>query len=164
MQVPKRKAGQYTFDKKDPHMTEDKFRDFKNKLERLKKIRPELINEVKRLALDGDFSENHAYSLAKGRLRGINQGILDLEKQLKNAVIIKKSNSGRIEIGSMVELEINGRIKEFTILGSSETNPSTGIISHLSPIGEALMGKKTGDQVEVELKDKTVYYKIIKIR
>lgn len=164
MQVPKRKAGQYTFDKKDPHMTEDKFRDFKNKLERLKKIRPELISEVKRLALDGDFSENHAYSLAKGRLRGINQGILDIEKQLKNAVIIKKSNTGRVDIGSVVEIEINGRIKEFTILGSSETNPSGGIISHLSPIGEALMGKKAGDQISVALKDRSVVYKIIKVK
>ncbi len=163
MRVPTRKPGQYTHDKKDPHLTELKFCELKNKIQRLKSKRPALINEVKRLALDGDFSENHAYSLAKGRLRGINQGIIDIENQLKKAVIIKKSNSGFIEIGSTVEVEVNGKRKILTILGSSETNPSTGVISHLSPIGEALLNKKINDKISIRLKDRIIIYRIIQI-
>lgn len=164
MRVPTRKPGIYTHDKKNPHMTEKMYCSLKNKLQVLKSARPNLIDEVKRLALDGDFSENHAYSLAKGKLRGLNQKILETEKQLKNALIIKHSNSGTIEIGSKIEVEVNGQIKEFTILGSSETNPAAGIISYLSPIGEALMNKKIGDELTINLKNGPVKYKVIKIR
>jgi transcription elongation factor GreA len=163
MQVPIRKPGQYTHDKKDPHITETKFYELKNKIQGLKTKRPALIEEVKRLALDGDFSENHAYSMAKGHLRGINQRMLDIENHLKKAVIIKKSDTDFVEIGSTVRVEINNRIKEFTILGSSETNPSTGVISHLSPIGEALMNRRVGNEISIKLKDKTIIYKIIQI-
>ncbi len=156
MRTPIRKPGKYTHDKKDPHITEAKFCSLKNKIKVLKSRRPALIEEVKRLAADGDFSENHAYSMAKGKLRGLNQKILDIENHLKKAIIIKKSNSDFVEIGSTVRLEINGKIKKFTILGSSETSPSTGIISHLSPIGEALMNRKAGDEISIKLKDNII--------
>ncbi|MDA3840148.1 MAG: GreA/GreB family elongation factor [Patescibacteria group bacterium] len=164
MRVPTRKPGIYTHDKKDPHITESKYCSLKNKLQVLKSRRPALIDEVKRLALDGDFSENHAYSLAKGKLRGLNQKMLEIENHLKKSIIIKKSKSNFIEIGSTVEVEVNGKIKELTILGSSETNPSTGIISHLSPIGEALINRKVGHEISLNIKDRTIKYKIIKIK
>jgi len=163
MRTPIRKPGKYTHDKKDPHMTEAKYCSLKNKVQVLKSTRPSLIAEVKRLAADGDFSENHAYSMAKGKLRGLNQGILDTEDQLKKAIIIKKINSNKVEIGSNIEVEISGKIKKFLILGSSETNPSAGVISHLSPIGKALMNKKVHDEVSIKLKNKTIKYKIIHI-
>jgi len=58
-------------------MTLAKHRELCDKLDRLKNVsQPHAIKEVKRLALDGDFSENHAYSMAKGRLRSINQRII----------------------------------------------------------------------------------------
>ena len=164
MRTPIRKPGTYTHDKKDPHITEAKFCSLKNRIQVLKSKRPALIEEVKRLATDGDFSENHAYSMAKGKLRGLNQRMLDIEKHLKKAIIIKKSNSGFVEIGSTVKLEVNGRTREFTILGSSETNPSAGIISHLSPIGEALMNHGVNDEISIKGKDKTTKYKIIQIK
>jgi len=165
MRVPTRKPGQHTFDKKDPHVTEKKFSELKNKLQILKTKRPSLIDEVKRLALDGDFSENHAYSLAKGKLRGINQGILDIKNQLKKAIIIKNDNPYfSVELGSTVLIENKNEKKEYTILGSTETNPSVGIISHNSPIGQALMNKKINDEVSIKLKNKTVHYKIIQIK
>ena len=163
MRTPIRKPGTYTHDKKDPHITEAKFCSLKNKIQVLKSKRPALIEEVKRLAADGDFSENHAYSMAKGKLRGLNQKMLDIENHLKKAIIIKKSDSGFVEIGSTVRLEVNNRIREFTILGSSETNPSTGVISHLSPIGEALMNHRVDDEISITMKDKTIKYKIIQI-
>lgn len=164
MQVPTRKPGQYTHLKPDPHLTEEKFIELKNKLERLKKYsRPQASEEVKRLALDGDFSENHAYQMAKGRLRGINQHILDIEDHLKRAIIIKPKQSDSVQLGSQVTVETDGKTKTFLILGSSETNPSAGVISHNSPIGSALMGKKIGDKIKIKLANKIVEYKILKI-
>lgn len=164
MQTPTRKIGKYHHLKPDPNLTMSKFTELKNKLERLKKIsQPKAIDEVRRLAEMGDFSDNEAYSMAKGRLRGINQRILDIENHLKRAEIIRPVVSDRVVLGSKVTVEVNGNQKTLTLLGSAETNPALGVISHNSPIGEALMNKKVGDEVEVETVTKKVVYKIISI-
>ncbi|PLX20875.1 transcription elongation factor GreA [Candidatus Parcubacteria bacterium] len=163
MRTPIRKPGKYTFDKKDPLITVAKLEELKNLLERLKKARPALIAEVKRLALDGDFSENHAYSLAKGKLRGLNARILATENQIKKAIIIEKPNSGLVEIGSTIDLEVDGKQRTYTILGSSETSPKEGVISHNSPIGSALINKKLGDIISIKLPRGVVKYKILRI-
>lgn len=166
MQVPIRKPGKYTHLKPDPNLTVARFNEMQSKLERLKKIsRPQAAAEVKRLAEMGDFSENAAYSMAKGRLRGINQRILDIEEHLKRAIIIQPLGpTGAVQLGSNVTIGINGKQKHYQILGSSETDPTTGIISHNSPIGAALMGKKIGDIVKVKSINNVTEYKIINIR
>jgi len=122
MRVPIRKGDGRLGQKPDPYLTENKFLELKNKLERLKNSRPRLAEEVKRLAEMGDFSENAGYQLAKGRLRGLNQRILDLENHLKVVEIIKpNSNLEIIQIGSKVTLERAGEQKIYTILGSTES-------------------------------------------
>ena len=68
-----------------------------------------------------------------------------------------------MQLGSSVIIETDGRQKTFLILGSSETNPQTGVISHHSPIGASLMGRNVGDKIKIKLADKEVEYKIIKI-
>ncbi|MDD5290758.1 MAG: GreA/GreB family elongation factor [Patescibacteria group bacterium] len=165
MQVPRRKPGKYTNLKPDAHMTPEKLAELKNKLEKLKTIRPQQAAEVKELSTTGDFSENAGYQMAKGRLRGINQRILDLEEMIKNAVIIRGKKSGSVELGSTVTVEIGGREKKYKILGSSETDPGRGVISHNSAVGRALLGRKAGEMVKIRPgdKDKEVIYKIIKI-
>lgn len=164
MQLPFRKPGKYTHLKPDQNLTEAKYDELKNKLERLKFNRPSAANEVKRLAEFGDFSENAEYQIAKGRLRGINQGILEIEDHLKRAVIIKPNkNSGVVQLGSSVTIETAGQEKTYLILGSTEANPSRGVISSRSPIGSALMGKKIGDQIKIKLADRVAEYEIIKI-
>ncbi|MDD4333332.1 MAG: GreA/GreB family elongation factor [Patescibacteria group bacterium] len=166
MLVPIRKPGKYTHAKPDPYITEEKFIELKNKLEKLKNFsRPRAAEEVKHLALDGDFSENHAYQMAKGRLRGINQHILDIEDHLKRAIIIKPQiNTDKVRLGCQVTVETNGKIKTYLILGSSETDPNTGVISHNSPLGSTLLNKKVGDTVKVNLANKVVEYKIVEIK
>ena len=164
MRVPIRKPGKYTHLKPDPNLTEDKFNELKNKLERLKAAQPSAIKEVKRLAEMGDFSENAAYQIAKGHLRGINQGILELTEQLKKARIIKSTgNKDRVGLGCKVTVEISGQKKIYLILGSAETDPNQGVISHNSPLGAALIGKKVFDSVRIKLGNKEVECEIVKI-
>lgn len=165
MRVPIRKSEKYTHLKTDPYITQAKFDELKIKLNRLLKInRPQEAEEVKRLALMGDFSENAGYQIAKGRLRGINQRILDIENLLKSAEIIHQDkNSQEVQMGNFVTLERNGQAKTYQILGSEETNPLTGVISYNSPLGSALIGKSVGDTVKMALSDKTIEYKITKI-
>jgi transcription elongation factor GreA len=164
MRVPIRKPGKYTHAKPDPNITEEKYKEMKAQLDRLKARRPSLIVEVKRLALDGDFSENAAYQIAKGKLRGLNQKMLEIEDHLKRAMIIKPPlNKDYVRLGHRVTVEVSGKKKEFFILGSSETNPENGVISNNSPLGIALIGRKAGEIVKVKLENKEVEYKIIKI-
>jgi len=164
MQLPWRKPGKYTHLKPDQNLTEAKYNELKNKLASLKFNRPGLAEEVKKYASDGDFSENAAYQIAKGRLRGMNQKILEIEEHLKRAIIIKPNkNSNIVQLGNSVTIKTDGEEKTYLILGSSETNPQKGIISHNSPIGASLIGKKINDKVKINLADKKVEYKIIKI-
>lgn len=165
MQVPIRKKETYIKPKPDPYITEAKFLKLKNKLERLKgHIRPQAAEEVKRLAEMGDFSENVGYQVAKGRLRGLNQKILDIEDHLKNALIFRPNkNTQVVQLGHSVTIESSNKQKTYTILGSSETDPTTGVISHNSPIGAALLGHRVGDLVKIQLAAKEIEYKIIKI-
>ncbi|MFA6171241.1 MAG: GreA/GreB family elongation factor [Patescibacteria group bacterium] len=163
MRVPIRKPGKYTHLKPDPHLTEEKYNELKSKLVRMLKSRPPLIEEVKFHALNGDFSENAAYQIAKGRLRGLNQRIIELEDHLKQAIIISPRNNFRIEAGHKVTVLVRGKEKIYKILGSSETDPDKGIISRNSPIGSALLGRKAGDRVKVRLAEKEVIYEILKI-
>ncbi len=163
MRVPTRR-GEKRPEPKDPYLTPGKYRELSLKLERMRNSRPGLAEEVKRLAEMGDFSENAGYQLAKGRLRGLNQRILDLENQLKVAVIIQaEEGTGKVQVGSRVILERDGKEKEYTILGSTESDPGRGIISHLSPLGAALMGRELNEIVEVQAASGKKIYKIISI-
>ena len=165
MRVPYRKPGKYSQIKPDPLITKEKITELKNKLDKLKNVsQPRAIEEVKRLAELGDFSENVEYQIAKGRLRGINDSILRIENQIKNAVVISpQKQTDTVQVGHSVTIENNGLKKTYQILGSSETNPHKGIISHNSPIGSALIGRKVGETVKIKIGEKEVVYKITKI-
>ena len=164
MQTPYRRKETYIKPKPDPYLTEAKFIELKNKLERMKASHPILANEVKRLAEMGDFSENAGYQDAKGKLRGLNQRILELEAHLKTAVVFHPDkNTQVVRLGHQVVIESNSKQKTYTILGGAETDPTAGIISHSSPIGAALLGHKIGDVIKITLADKEREFKIISI-
>lgn len=163
MRLPFRKPTKFTHLPHDPLMTEAKFRELEKELEKLKKIQPQAARDVARLAEMGDFSENVEYQLAKGRLRGINHAILKLEYQLNHASIIPQPKQNTtVQIGHTVTVVTGTKEKTYQILGSSETNPQKGIISHISPIGAAILGRTVGDTVTVKIGDKDVKYTILK--
>lgn len=181
MQIPKRKPGKFARLKQDQNITEAKFGELGAELQRLKKLSlPKAAEEVATLAQMGDFSENAAYQMAKGRLRGIHSRILELEDQLKYAVIIKPVKDAQIvQIGHKVTIEATSRHsllntkgwrdadiesakeKTYLILGSTETDPLKGIISQNSPLGAAIIGRKLGDTIKIP--PKGVEYKIVSI-
>lgn len=170
MQTPYRKAGKFTNLKPDTKLTPQKFAKLTAELEKLiKLVRPKLIIEVQHGASFGDFSENASYQIAKGRLRGINERISELEHQLKHAQIITAKNLDTVQLGHTVEVEVcSGRdakfcVSKYTILGSSETDPGRNIISDQSALGKALLGAKVGQIVTINLANKKMDYKIIKI-
>ena len=164
MRVPIRKGDARLGQKPDPYLTTSKYQELQDKLARLKESHPKLAREVKRLAEMGDFSENAGYQLAKGQLRGLNQRIIDLENHLKSVLIIEPDkNENAVQIGSRVKLEREGEQKIFSILGSTESDPSKQVISYLSPLGAALMGRQAGETVRLKLAGKDTVYKIISV-
>lgn len=163
MQIPYRKPGKFSQIPQDPLMTADKVAELKKKLTRLKAAQPEAAAEVARLAELGDFSENAEYQLAKGKLRGLLGAIARLEHQLNNAEIITPKQTDRVAVGHTVTVETGGKQKSFQILGSSETDPQRGIISHLSPLGAALLEHRVGDTITIKLANKETNFIIKKI-
>lgn len=164
MRVPIRKPGKYTHIKSDPHITEQKHLELLSSLEKMKSARQRAAEDVKNLATDGDFSENAGYQSAKGKLRGINQRILGIEDMLRRAIVVNpQADKSIVSLGHRVTVESSGKQKTYQILGSAETDPARGIISHNSPLGSGMIGKKIGDVIRVSLADKEVEYRIIRI-
>jgi len=147
--------------------------------EGLQKLQDELkyLKEVKRqevvaaiaLALSyGDLSENSEYDEAKAEQGKVESRIHELEEILKTVIVIDDSEiqTDVVNIGAIVTVfnKTAGREIEYTIVGATEANPLKGKISDRSPIGKAIMGKKTGDTVEVETPAGVITVDILNIR
>lgn len=157
MQVPKRKseeARRLASNSGPLYLTKAGIEDLKNELKKLEKALPRAIAETQRTGQFGDFSENAEYQIAKGNLRRINNEILITKDKLKRVKLIEEGNfSGIIKIGSTVLLKIDDKQKKYQIVGPAETDPARGRVSHLSPIGSALIGHRVGDKVPMNGKN-----------
>lgn len=111
----------------------------------------------------GDLSENASWDDAKERQAFIEGRISEIENILKNAVEIAESHGDVVTVGSVVHVELETGVQKFHIVGSTEADPETGKISNESPIGKALLGKKPGDEIEVDVPAGTMVYKIKQI-
>lgn len=134
----------------------------KKELEILKEKRQEIAKRLEEAKALGDLSENHEYLSAR-EVQAFNEGkIQELEQFLRDAVVINNhKKSSVVQIGQTIEVKANGKKLTFTIVGSEEANPSLGKISNESPLGEAFLGKKVDETVEVETPGGRVKYKIL---
>ena len=151
---------------KKVQLTNQGFEKLKNELEELKnKTKQEVLTRLNQARAMGDLSENSAYSAAKEELNLIEGRITELEEILKNAEIVEGNNNKNIvQVGSSVVVEINGQKEQFEIVGEFEADPLNKKLSHTSPIGKALVGKKIGEWVEVEVPAGKIRYKIVEIQ
>ena len=123
-------------------------------LEQLKTTgRDEIAERIKVARSFGDLSENSEYDEAMNEQAKLEAKIARLENDIRNANILDEDNlnAGVVHPGSKVKDVETGKKSEYTILGSSESNPSQGIISDQSPIGKSLIGNRKGDVVDVSL-------------
>jgi len=113
---------------------------------------PEAIERVAKAREFGDLSENAEYHSSREDLATLEGRIEELKDIITrvNVVDIKKSGEEEVGIGSVVMVSINGSQHEFSIVGEWEADPAAKKISHESPLGKALVGRKVGDNVEVE--------------
>lgn len=150
----------------DHYLTPEAIQHLKDEIKRLISERPTAAAEVQRMAQMGDLSDNAGYTVAKAHLRRINGRIITLQERLKQAIEIPAGadTSGRIRLGSTVVVRANGRDFTFQILGSHETSPGRGRISHLSPLGSLLLGHRVGETVILKTLEGKVSYQIIEVR
>lgn len=133
-------------------ITQEGLEKLREELKTLKAVkRKEIAQRIQEAKELGDLSENAEYVEAKNEQAFVEGRVAELEAIIKNAVIIdEKSRSDTVRVGSKVKVKMNGEIKSYEIVGSNEADPLNGRISNESPLGAALVGKKVGDEVEVE--------------
>ena len=129
---------------------------FKEKQKELKDIinveMPKNRDAIATAAAHGDFRENFEFHAAKDRKKLLEARRAELEKMLdevKPTDFSEFNVSDRAIIGSVVELESEGKVEAYTILGLWDSNPDKNYISYETPLGELLLGHKAGDEVEL---------------
>lgn len=153
---------------KEIFLTPEGLKKTEEELEHLRTVRRREVAERIKQALEfGDISENSEYEDAKNEQAFVEGRIITLEKMLRNAKIIDQVDVSinAVSVGSTVKLkdiEFN-EDEEFTIVGSAEADPSINKISNQSPVGKALLGKKVGDTVLVQVPAGNIQYKILDI-
>lgn len=149
-------------------MTSEGVRELEERLERLKTVeRSQVAAEIKEARAYGDLSENAEYDAAKEKQAKIEGEIANLEKQLRNAVIVDEEgvDSQLINVGTYVKIldkETNEE-EEYRIVSSAEADLARGKLSNESPVGASLLGKKAGATVKVEAPGGIVRYKVLEI-
>ena len=151
---------------KQTFITEEGLEKLKEELVYLKTQKRKEIAERISVAKElGDLSENAEYSEAKDEQAFTETRIQELESIIRNVQIIKKPRKkNTVQLGTTVEISTdNGKNMKYTMVGSNEADPSKGKISNESPIGQAFLGHKVDDIVEVKAPKGILKFKIIKI-
>lgn len=152
------------------YLTKEGFKKLQDELDTLRNVKRKEIAERLREAAEnslGEFVEDPEFEAAKNEQSFVEGRIKELEMLLANATLIEnkgKKKGGPIEIGSKVTIQ-QGRRKpeEYMIVGAAEANPREGKISHESPLGSALLGKKEGEKVDINAPSGAFSVKVTKV-
>lgn len=148
------------------YLTNEKMQEFKKELDFLKTEKRKQVAESLEYAKKlGDLSENAEYHEARQAQAEVEDRISHLENLMKNAVIVAGQVGDLVNIGSKVSIQKEGdkETKTYTIVGSEESDMSSGKISNISPLGSSLIGKRKGDNVVVNTPKGKINYKLISI-
>lgn len=130
--------------------------------------RPEVVERIKIARGYGDLSENSEYSSAKEEQSIIESRIKTIENMLDNVELIddNKIDKDEVSIGRIVKFKElpDESPEEYEIVGSAEADPLNGKMSNDSPIAKCLIGKKVGEEVEVDIPTGTINVKILEVR
>ncbi|AOT71091.1 transcription elongation factor GreA [Geosporobacter ferrireducens] len=154
---------------KEVLLTPQGLKKIEDDLEILKTVRrKEVAERIKQAIAFGDISENSEYDEAKNEQAQLEERIAKLESMLRKAKIIDEDEISidSVGIGATIrvkDLAFDEEV-EYTIVGSAEADPYEMRISNESPVGRALLGKKVGETVEVQIPDGVTKYQILEIK
>lgn len=124
--------------------------------------RPALVARLSNARSQGDLSENSDYQNSKEELEFMDGKIEELQSVIKNSVVVDDNSNGS-GIGTKVTVKVNGSTHTFEIVGEWEADPTQKKISHTSPLGSALVGRKVGEKFEVEAPAGKIAYEVVDI-
>ena len=126
--------------------------------------RPEIAQRIHDAKEHGDLTENAEYEDAKNEQAFVEGRIQMVEALIKNATLIDEHHTNdHVQIGSTVKVSGPDGSQTFTIVGTTEAKPTEGRISNESPVGRALLGRKKGESVTVQVPAGDIDYKIVSI-
>ena len=147
--------------KKEFHLTSEGVIELKSEHDELVSKRGIIANKIKTAREQGDLSENAEYQNARDEMTQNESRIAEIEHILKNAEVIEiPKKVSAVVVGCKVELNAGGKKVNYQIVGSYEADPMKNKISDESPIGMAVLGKKVGDEVTIELPAGSTVYKV----
>jgi transcription elongation factor GreA len=149
-------------------MTADGLHKLETELEHLKHARrPEVAERIRQAKELASTQNNAEYDDAKNEQAFVEGRILTIEKLISDAVLVDEEaahHASQVQIGSTVSVVgADKKEQDFTIVGAPEADPKDGKISHESPVGRALLGKKVGDAVEISVPKGVLRYTVAKI-
>jgi len=149
------------------YLSAEKLQALKDEFKELRDVRvPELAKRIDDARQMGDISENAEYDAAREEMSMTQSRIKELEFIIQNAQIIHSGGDGSkmVSIGSNIVVEVNGKKRDYAIVGAQEADPLAGKISNESPLGQAFLGKRKGEKVEVQVPAGLQKYVILEIK
>ena len=149
--------------KKVFHITKQGKEDLEKELKELIDSRSDVADEIAAARENGDLSENAEYTAAREKQSRVEARIAEIEGILDGAQIIQSDGDGTISLGDHVVVSQDGKESAFDVVGAIEADPANNKISHESPLGAALMGKKVGDEVSIKTPKGEKIYKVVSV-
>ena len=149
--------------KKVFHITKQGKEDLEKELKELIDSRSDVADEIAAARENGDLSENAEYTAAREKQSRVEARIAEIEGIRDGAQIIQSDGDGTISLGDHVVVSQDGKESAFDVVGAIEADPANNKISHESPLGAALMGKKVGDEVRITTPKGEKVYKVVSV-
>ena len=149
------------------YITQEGHDKLKVELDQLKKVkRVDVAEKIKEARESGDILENSVYDAAVEEQSYIESRIIELEEIVNSATILKHDKSGhdQVTVGCTVVVNHSGKEVTYKLVGSVEADPAQNLISDESPVGQALIGAKIGDIVQVNTPQLNIKYKVLDIK
>ena len=142
--------------RKEVILTEEGLKQLQDEVNHLSNVKREEVAEQIRQAREfGDISENSEYDDAKNEQALLEHRIANLQEKLRRARVIKDSEieTDKVSVGTTVTLRDKkvGDVRIYTVVGSAEADPTKAKLSNESPVGQAIIGKRVGDVVTVNI-------------
>jgi transcription elongation factor GreA len=149
-------------------LTREGFEKLQQELKYLTEVRRrEVADRIRQAREFGDISENSEYDDAKNEQYLLERRISEVQRRMRNAKIVDPSEAeaGSVDLGTRVTLRMVGKDEErtFQIVGSNESDPGSGKLSHSSPVGRAVLNRRVGDKVTVTTPRGATEYEIVNV-
>ncbi len=166
--LPARILSRLMVDKNQELLTQEGFEKLQEEFKYLTEVRRrEVADRIRQAREFGDISENSEYDDAKTEQALLERRISEVQRRLRNAKIVDPASAeaGSVDLGTRVTLRVVGKDEErtFQIVGTNESDPGSGKLSHSSPVGRAVLKRRAGDKVTVITPRGATEYEIVNV-